>query len=131
MKADKQDHGKNCKCLLGERAVIWLWVGWVGQISGPAPLRNAERREEEDSLLCKWPGCSRRCKSKDELAIHVRRMHDQEKAKIEFSCDLYWVIFKRKRTPWIITASRVDDCLRRTPIWEDLRGVVERCPRLT
>ena len=76
------------------------WYSFQGKLSGvnQRPLRSTERKEEEDPLLCKWPGCGRRCKSKGGLAIHIRRMHDQEKAKMEFPCDFYGMIFKSMNT---------------------------------
>ena len=98
------------------------WYSFQGKLSGvnPRPLRSMERKEEEDPLLCKWPGCGRRCKSKGGLAIHIRRMHDQEKAKMEFPCDFYGMIFKSMNT-MINHCKSCGHCLRRTPTWEDMK----------
>ena len=66
------------------------WDRSQGHLSGVdlPSIKNAGRKEEEDALLFKWAGYGKRCRSKEGLAIHVIRMPDQEKSKMEFPCDL-------------------------------------------
>ena len=66
------------------------------EVSTPPLLSHAVRRVEEDPLLC--AAGSVRVRVDSQVAIHARRMHDHEKAKVEFPCDWCGVIFKNKNT---------------------------------
>ena len=66
--------------------------------AGPPIQRNTPRMEEENPLACNFPGCNKICKSRGGLAIHKRRMHDEEKRKLDFKCPKCDMSFKSENT---------------------------------
>ena len=42
---------------------------------------------ENNPLQCKYEGCGQVCKSRAELAIHMKRMLMDSREKVEFTCD--------------------------------------------
>ena len=69
------------------------------QKGGKATLETRGVRnqtQEQDSLRCDWEGCDMIAKSKAGLTIHRKRMHEQSKQKVTFTCELCTEVFKQK-----------------------------------
>ena len=93
-------------------------------VTGPPIQRNVPRSEEGNPLECNFPGCNKVCKSRGGLAIHKRRMHDEEKQKLDFRCPKCGASFKSENT--MINHSK--QCGGAVASREDLRRC-EKCNR--
>ena len=51
---------------------------------------------EEESLVCEVEGCGKVCKSKAGLTIHRKRMHEESKEKVTFTCEMCQETFKQE-----------------------------------
>ena len=75
------------------------WDHQRGNMATTVPIqRNVPISEEGNPLACNFPGCNKICKSRGGLAIHKRRMHDEEKQKLEFRCPKCGLSFKSENT---------------------------------
>ena len=61
------------------------WDHQKGNLAtGPPIQRNVPRSGEGNPLACNFPGCNKVCNSRGGIAIHKRRMNDEEKQKLDF-----------------------------------------------
>ena len=95
--AQDRDHWKQ---LTTERVKrLDEWDHQRGNMATGIPIqRNVPRSEGGNPLECNFPGCGKICKSRGGLAIHKRRMHDEEKKKLDFRCSKCGLSFKSENT---------------------------------